>query len=215
LAAKLDEIDSKIIELLQKDGRMMYKDLARLTRVSLPTIRYRIKRLMDMGLIKGFTVVLDPEKISGKTRAILTIDGRSSDLDKIAEKLAEMKEVREAFVGTGSFGVLAKVDVDDIGQFEELVARRISQIPEIESTKSSILVRAVKEEYGVTVKPQVGLRLKCPFCNSLISGDPYVEEIRGVPHYFSGKACADAYKERFVEKGQKHPVELLFKSSRE
>ncbi len=132
MAAKLDEIDSKIIELLQKDGRMMYKDLARLTRVSLPTIRYRIKRLMDMGLIKGFTVVLDPEKISGKTRAILTIDGRSSDLDKIAEKLAEMKEVREAFVGTGSFGVLAKVDVDDIGQFEELVARRISQIPEIE-----------------------------------------------------------------------------------
>ncbi len=209
MAAKLDEIDSKIIELLQKDGRMMYKDLARSTRVSLPTIRYRIKRLMDMGLIKGFTVVLDPEKISGKTRAILTIDGRSSDLDKIAEKMAEMKEVREVFVGTGSFGVLAKVDVDDIRQFEELVARRISQIPEIESTKSSILVRAVKEEYGVTVKPQVGLRLKCPFCNSLISGEPYVEEIRGVPHYFSGKACAEAYKERYVAIGRKNPLELF------
>ncbi len=215
MTAKLDEVDSKIIELLQKDGRMMYKDLARLTRVSLPTVRYRIKRLIDMGLIKNFTVVLDPEKISGKTRAIITIDGKSSDLDKIAEKLGEMKEVREVYVGTGSFGVLAKVEVDNIGQFEELVTRRISQIPEIESAKSSILVRAVKEEYGVTVKSQVGLRLKCPFCNSPISGEPYVEEIRGVPHYFSGKACADAYKERFAEKGQKRPVELLFKSSPE
>lgn len=212
MTLKLDEIDSRIIELLQKDGRMMYKDLARLTRVSLPTIRYRIKRLMNMGLIRGFTVVLDPSKISGKTRAILTIEGKSADLDKIAEKLAEMKEVREVFVGVGSFGVVAKVDVDDIGQYEELVARRISQIPEIESTKSSILVKVVKEEYGVTVKSQVGLHLKCPFCDSPISGNPYVEEIRGVPHYFSGKACADAYKERYAEGGRKVHLEFIASS---
>lgn len=209
MASKIDEIDSKIIELLQKDGRMMYKDLARQTRVSLPTVRYRIKRLKDMGLIKGFTVVVDPEKISGKSRAILTIDGRSSDLNAIAEKLAGMKEVREVYVASGSFGVLAKVEVDDMRQLEELVTRRIGEIPEIESSKSSILVRTVKEEYGVTVKSEVGLRLKCPFCNSLISGDPYVEEIRGVPHYFSGKACAEAYKERYAEGGRKSPLELF------
>ncbi len=214
MTSKLDEIDSRIIELLQKDGRMMYKDLARLTRVSLPTVRYRIKRLKDMGLIKGFTVVVDPEKISGKTRAILTLDGRSSDLNMIAEKLAGMKEVREVYVGSGSFGVLAKVEVDGIGQLEELVTRRISQIPEIESSKSSILVRTVKEEYGVTVKPEVGLSLKCPFCESPISGEPYVEEIRGVPHYFSGKACAEAYKERYAAGGQKDPLRLLTSSRR-
>lgn len=206
---KLDEVDAKIIELLQKDGRMMYKDLARFTRVSLPTVRYRIKRLMDMGIIRKFTVVTDPEKVSGKTRAILAIDGRSTDLDTIAGKLAGMEEVREVFVTAGSSGIVAKVEVDDIGQLEELITRKIAQIPEIQSSKSSILVKTVKEEFGVRVKPQVRVMLKCPFCNSPIAGDPYVEEIRGVPHYFSGKACAEAYRERYVEKTPKHLLDIL------
>ena len=210
---KLDEVDARIIELLQKDGRMMYKDLARFTRVSLPTVRYRIKRLTDMGVIRKFTVVTDPGKISGKTRAILAIDGRSGDLDTIAGKLAEMEETREVFVTAGSSGIVAKVEVDDISRLEELITRRITQIPEIQSSKSSILVKTVKEEFGVRVKPQVGIRLKCPFCNSPIAGEPYVEEIRGVPHYFSGKACAEAYRERYVEKTAKHPLEDILRTS--
>ena len=75
------------------------------------------------------------------------------------------------------------------------------------------MVKTVNEEFGVKVKSQVGIMLKCPFCNGQIAGEPYVEEIRGVPHYFSGKACAEGYRERYVEKTAKHPLEDILRTS--
>ncbi len=66
MSFKLDELDASIIELLQRDSRMMYKDIAEKTNVSLPTVRARIKRLLDLGVIKKFTIVVDADKISGK-----------------------------------------------------------------------------------------------------------------------------------------------------
>ncbi|MFQ6087157.1 MAG: Lrp/AsnC family transcriptional regulator, partial [Candidatus Bathyarchaeia archaeon] len=74
MSIRLDKVDAGILKFLQRDGRMMYKDLARQLGVSLPTIRTRIKRLRELGVIQKFTVVVNPDRIFGKTRAVFVIE---------------------------------------------------------------------------------------------------------------------------------------------
>jgi len=70
---KLDEIDSKIIAMLQEDGRQSFSDIAKTVKRTEVTIRRRVKRLKDEGYIKRFTVVLDPMKVGKRIRAIIRV----------------------------------------------------------------------------------------------------------------------------------------------
>lgn len=196
MAIRLDELDVGILKLFQQDGRIMYKDVARNLNVSLPTVRARIKRLRELGVIKKFTVVVDPDRIFGKIRAIFVIEGKTPELMNIGNKLAEMDEVREVFVTTGAFGIIAKVEVNNIVELEELITKKIAQIPNILDSKTSIVVKTLKEEFGISVKPEAVVQLRCAFCGGIIVEEPYVEEINGVKYYFHGKACAEGYKEK-------------------
>jgi len=196
MGIKLDELDVGILKLFQRDGRMLYKDVASHLNVSLPTIRARVKRLRELGVIKKFMVVVDPDKIFGKIRAVFVIEGKTPELESIGAKLAEMEEVREVFLTTGAFGIIAMVEVDNIVELEELITRKIAEIPNILDAKTSVVVKTLKEEFGISVKPEAVVQLRCAFCGGIIVEEPYVEEINGVKYYFHGKACADGYKEK-------------------
>ena len=197
---KLDETDAKIIELLQKDGRMMYKDVAWQLGISLPTVRTRLRKLLSRGIIKKFTIVVDPEKIYGKARAFFVIDAKAADLGTIAKKLSEIKGVREVFVTTGSFGAIAKVEVDNVAELDELVTKRLNEIPEIMNAKSSVIVKTVKEEYGISAQPYAVIQFKCAFCGGIVVQEPYVDNVNGEKFYFHTKDCADAFKERLAKR---------------
>jgi Lrp/AsnC family transcriptional regulator for asnA, asnC and gidA len=104
LVLKLDTLDVGIIEALQQDGRILYKDIAKKMGVSLPTARARINRLMDLGVIRKFTVIVDADKVYGKIRAFCLIQARPGKIEEICEKLGSMREVRETYVTAGSEG---------------------------------------------------------------------------------------------------------------
>lgn len=194
MKGRLDDVDVKLIELLQKDGRMSYKDLARLAGVSLPTVRERLRKLQELGVIKKFTAVVNPERIHGKIRAIFTIEAEAQGLEEAATKVAEIRGVREALITTGTFNLIAKVEADDISDIEEFITARLSKIQGIRSVKSSLVIKALKEEYGVSVGVDARLQGRCAFCGGLIVEEPYLEEVEGEWLLFTAKECAEAYK---------------------
>jgi len=181
----------------------MYKDAAKQLNVSIPTIRARVRRLRELGVIKKFTIVVDPDKIFGKTRAVFIIEGKSPELENIGKELAEIEEIREVHVTTGAFGIMAKVEVNNIAELEELLTKKLNKIPGITNLKTSIIVKTVKEEYGVLVQPEAVVQFRCAFCGGIIVEEPYIEEINGVKYYFHGKACADGFKERLKRSEEK------------
>ena len=66
----VDEKDLRIIEILQKDARTTYTEIAKRLRVSESTIRKRVKQLEDDGIIKGYTINVDPTKLGYKNQMI-------------------------------------------------------------------------------------------------------------------------------------------------
>lgn len=130
----------------------MFKDIARLARISVPTVRYRIKRLLQRGLIRRFAALVDADKIVGRVRAIFSIRGRNTDLEEIAKKLSHITEIREIYLTSGTLGIVVKAEVSNSRELVEL-ASKISSIPNITTTVLSIVTNTVKEDATIRIAP--------------------------------------------------------------
>ncbi len=202
MSVQLDENDARIIELLQEDGRMQYKDIAQRVGVSIPTARSRIQRLLGLGVIKKFTVIVDADKILGKVRGIVLLQVSPSKVDRVVARLAAMKEVREVYKTAGPDPLVAKVEAKDLDSLGQLVSDRFSGIEGISGISSFVVTRTGKEEYGASVEAQAMVQFKCSFCGAPILGKPYLEYIDGGRYYFNAEGCAAAYKQNLrKEKG--------------
>jgi len=199
MSYQIDEIDSQVIELLQKDGRMMYKDVAKAVGVSLPTVRSRINKLNEIGLIKKFTIMLDFEKIWGRVRAFVVAQSSETDIEKLKQALSRVQEVRGAYFVAGEKQVLLEVEVEDLLELSNLLSKRLPAQLNLSDASSFVVSRVLKEEYSTTVRPNTSLNFKCDFCGTLIYGKPIIEYIGGGRYYFSGEDCAKAYKDRKLE----------------
>jgi DNA-binding Lrp family transcriptional regulator len=199
-SVRLDNTDVQIIEMLQSDGRIMYKDIAQRAGVSLPTVRSRIQRLMEFGVIKKFTVIVDPDKIFGRLRGIVLLQVDPSGVGEAMAKLASIREVREVYLTAGSSPLVLKVEARDLDELGQLVSNRLAQVRGVTGVSSLVITKTGKEEYGASVEPNITLYFKCEFCQAPIFGKPYVEYIDGGRYYFNAEECAKAYKHRKAHK---------------
>lgn len=178
----------------------MYKDIAQKAGVSLPTVRSRIQRLIELGVIKKFTVIVDADKILGKVRGLVLLQVNPSSIEQAMTRLATLKEVREVYKTAGSSPLVAKVEARDLDGLGQLISSKLSGIDGITAASSLVVTKTGKEEYGASVEPEATVQFKCSFCNAPILGKPYVEYIEGGRYYFNAEECATAYKQRKLRK---------------
>lgn len=200
MSMRIDELDAQIIELLQNNGRMMYKDIAAVANVSLPTAKARIKRLKELGVIKRFTVVLDSEMLWGRVRAFVLAKVNLLDIETLKEKAAQMAEVRNFYIVTGDRQAFLDLELEDIRDLPKFIAERLSKELGLSDFNILTISNVIKEGYNVQVKPYTSLRFRCDFRGAVIYGRPVVQYIDGVRRYFSGNDCAEAFKERVAKK---------------
>ncbi len=190
---KIDELDSQIISLLQSDGRMQLKDIANRVGVSIPTVRSRISKLIELGVIKKFTAVVAAEKIWGRVRFALLCNINTENIEDIKKKLNGLEEVRCFYFLAGEKNALIVCEVDGLENVSRFTSKLISLEMGIESISSFIITNVIKEEYGSAVGPNTSLSITCDFCGAIIYGKPLVKYIDGGRYYFSAKECAEAY----------------------
>ncbi|MCB0421701.1 MAG: Lrp/AsnC ligand binding domain-containing protein [Bdellovibrionales bacterium] len=136
---QIDSTDRKILELLQKDARRPYLEIARKLNVSGGTIHQRIEKLREAGIITGSQITLNPKKLGLNVTVLLGLHlNNARDIEKVIAQLKTFPEVVEAQFTTGSFALIIKVMVADIGQFHSFLVHKIQSMPEIQSTESFI-----------------------------------------------------------------------------
>jgi hypothetical protein len=151
-----------------------------------------------LGLIKKFTLILDSEKIWGKTRLFLIARLAEGDVVTLKETLSSVDEVRSAFFIAGEKQVLIDLEIDDLRNLSDVLSKKVISKTGISDVSSFVVAQVLKEEYGASVKPNSSLQFKCAFCGCLIYGKPIIEYISGGRYYFSGDDCAKAYKEKIT-----------------
>ena len=145
---KLDKFDISILEALQKDARLSLQDLGKIVCLTASPCWTRVKRLEDAGIIEGYTVRLSPEKLGLPETVILhvSLDSHSDEaLFEFGRALESIPEVLEAFLVSGDYDYYIRVAVEDTRGYERFLREKLYKIPGIRNSKSSFVLRRLKQ----------------------------------------------------------------------
>jgi Lrp/AsnC family leucine-responsive transcriptional regulator len=145
---KLDKFDISILEALQKDARLSLQDLGKIVGLTASPCWTRVKRLEDAGIIEGYTVRLSPEKLGLPETVILhvSLDSHSDEaLFEFGRALEGIPEVLEAFLVSGDYDYYIRVAAEDTRGYERFLREKLYKIPGIRNSKSSFVLRRLKQ----------------------------------------------------------------------
>ena len=137
---KIDDLDKKILDFLQKDGRIAASHIANELDISIPTVTERIKKLSENGVIKGFHVSLDPKSLGLDVSAIITVISESSEHYRdVIQSAMNTPEVIECFSTTGKGSHTLIVVARNSQALEELL-RKIQSWPGVSRTETQVIL---------------------------------------------------------------------------
>ena len=141
---KIDNTDRKILNLLQKDGRIAASHIGDKLDISIPTVTERIKKMQESGIIQGIHAVLDPKKLDLDVSALITVISESSVHYKEFIKTAEKTPaILQCFSTTGSGSHSLLVVTRNSKTLEELL-RNIQSWPGVARTETQIILSSYK-----------------------------------------------------------------------
>ena len=142
-----DEIDRKILKLLQRDASLSLEALGESVGLSRNGCWRRVKALEDSGVIIGRVTLLDPEKIDLSLTVFIQIRTKSHDADwlqRFASATREMPEILGAYRMTGDLDYLLHVQVADMGEYDAFYKRFIAKV-RVSDMSASFVMEQVKE----------------------------------------------------------------------
>lgn len=148
----MDEIDRKIIDIVQADGRVTNAALASATALSVSAANDRLRRLQERGVIAGWSARVDPDAVGLEMLAFLfvLIDRTEHNAPFLAAASA-LPEVLELHHVTGEWSYLLKVRVAGTRALERLVSDRIKTIPGVARSLTFIALSSAKETAALPV----------------------------------------------------------------
>lgn len=148
MADKLDKIDLKILKYLQENSKITNLDLSKKIGLSPAPTLERVKKLEANGIIESYHAKVDMDKIGLKVRTFALVSlawNKENALERFLEKIESINEVVEAYIITGDADFLLKIVTKDIPSYEQLLFKKLSQIPEMERLKTLMTLSKVKK----------------------------------------------------------------------
>lgn len=143
---ELDSIDRRILEALQKRGRMSNADLSEKINLSPSACHRRVQRLEKDGFIKDYVALLDPRKL-GRPSTIfveITLSGQADEvLDAFEREVAKVPDVLECHLMAGTADYLLKVVAQDTEDFARIHRKYLARLPGVAQMQSSFALRTV------------------------------------------------------------------------
>ncbi|CDG85342.1 Lrp/AsnC family transcriptional regulator [Janthinobacterium agaricidamnosum] len=147
---KLDKFDLAILAALQLDARISLNELSAKVGLTSSPCWARVKRMEENGVIEGYTVRVNAAKVGLADTVIVqvTLDDHSDQaLFEFGHALAMIPEVLEAFLVSGDYDYYLRIAVSDTRDYERLLRERLYKIPGIRHSKSSFVLRQLKQSY--------------------------------------------------------------------
>ena len=140
----MDDKDLKIIETLQANSRTPYTEIAKELKLSEATIRKRIGELEKKGVIKKYTIDIDPEKLGFKHVTILGMDVEPQYLLEAARKVAEFDEVKWVATSTGDHMIMCEIWSKNGEELFNLLSKKIGKIKGVKDLCPAIIMEKIK-----------------------------------------------------------------------
>ena len=152
---ELDRIDRKILDILQRQGRISMTDLGEQIGLSTSPCAERVKRMERQGVITGYHARIDPKAVEKPLLVFveITLSTKSGEVfDKVRNQIANMPEVLECLLITGQDAdYQLKVAVRDMDHYQELLLNKLTRIEGVTGVHSSFVLRKVLDKTALPV----------------------------------------------------------------
>jgi len=191
---KLDRTDVEILRALQADSRRSFRAIAKSVGVSTPTVSARVAALERMGIVKGYTVLVDPGQLN-ETSVTLVIRANLRTVNDVANRVGKLHWSRRVQVASGGRIVVdaTAVNARDVTALLDAV-EKISGIVDVEHF---VAVRSVKEQPRAILAGNVTATLICFECKGPIVADPVKRRLDGRDHFFCCTSCESLFVQRY------------------
>lgn len=141
---QLDDIDKLIINELINDSRISYSDLAEKIHLSRVSVRERITKLKENGIITNFTIFVDSSKIGLTTSVFFDIKAETAKIHSVAQKLAEFEEITIVYQTTGNTSLHVHAMIEDFEGIGKFMHEKLYTIDGITNVISHVLLKKYK-----------------------------------------------------------------------
>ena len=152
---RFDEVDLHILRLLQEDGRMTNVDLARTVGLSAPSVLQRVRKLEEIGVIQGYTTILDQERLGFSLTVFAQISlalHQEAPIERFRRAIQDIPEVLECYHVSGEYDFLLKIVVEDMKAYEALVRDKLSKIKGLGKIQSCFALATNKQAHRLPLE---------------------------------------------------------------
>lgn len=145
---EIDSVDVDIVRALQRNGRLSVRELAAEVHRSPTPVFERLRRLESEGVIKGYTALVDLEKVGRGFTVFCNVRLRHINTEihlDFAREVKEMREVSECYNVSGEFDYLLKVQVPDMKSYRLFVTERLGRLSMLDSVQSVFVMEDIKQ----------------------------------------------------------------------
>ncbi len=190
----LDPTDAAILHVLQKDARASLRTIAKNVGVSVPTVSSHLRNLEQLGIVRGYRVLLGPGQLESRSIA-LVVKAKTPAAEDVARRLAARDWARRVLMGPGG-SILVDVDARGDGDAGRIL-REVSGWPGVTDVQAFDELRTVKDEPLALSHTHVAANIACFECQGPIHGQPVKVRRDGRYHYFCCHTCKRLYLERY------------------
>lgn len=142
----MDDVDREIIRLLQHDGRTSNTEIGRALGLTETTIRKRVARLTNEGLV-SIVAVPTPLAVGLTTSAIIGISVRLQDIHTVADRLVSFPEIRYVGLSTGRYDLMIEAFFADQEHVLEFISTKLGSLPGVTDVETSLILKVAKFSY--------------------------------------------------------------------
>ncbi|MBI4957053.1 MAG: Lrp/AsnC family transcriptional regulator [Myxococcales bacterium] len=151
----MDEINARLLDLLQLNGRATQLELAKAVGLSQPAVAERIRKLEERGIIRGYTARVDAKALGHDITAFIGVGiNHPKFFEGFARKVQGLDEVLECHRVAGADSYLLKVRTRNTRTLDRLLVEVLRTIPGVTSTQTTIVLASIKEETHVQAAPE-------------------------------------------------------------
>ncbi len=152
----LDELDIRIVDQLQRDGRATQLELSRAVGLSQPAVAERIRKLEERGVITGYTARVDASKLGKDITAFIGVSiEHPKYFEGFAKKVLALPDILECHRVAGQDSYILKVKTANTKTLDSLLVETLRTIAGVTRTQTTIVLSSIKEDTHVRVPPEL------------------------------------------------------------
>jgi len=150
-----DEIDIAILRELQANSKITNATLSERVGISPPSTLERVKKLENLGVIRGYVALLDPGLVNQAVVAIVHVaikEHSTEMLETAKQRLTSFDEVQACWYCAGEEDFILKVRVEDMAHFEQFISRKLASVRGISKLRSAFVLSTIKDTPRISLE---------------------------------------------------------------